>query len=69
MMPAIKKPFNLLGDDIIDLSTENDAFKNKIVAYDQHWLEESKAKLLKQIDDQERANVYMSRMEKQMEKH
>ena len=25
MMPAIKKAFNLLGDDIIDLSTESDA--------------------------------------------
>ena len=25
MMPAIKKAFNLLGDDIVELSTENDA--------------------------------------------
>ena len=30
MMPAIKKAFNLLGDDIVDLSTENDALKEKI---------------------------------------
>ena len=30
MMPAIKKAFNLLGDDIVELSTENDALKNKI---------------------------------------
>ena len=30
MMPAIKKAFNLLGDDIVHLSTENDALKNKI---------------------------------------
>ena len=30
MMPAIKKVFNLLGDDIVELSTENDALKNKI---------------------------------------
>ena len=27
MMPAIKKAFNLLGDDIVELSTENDALK------------------------------------------
>ena len=27
MMPAIKKAFNLLGDGIVDLSTENDALK------------------------------------------
>ena len=31
MMPAIKKAFNLLGDDIVQLSTENDALKNKLV--------------------------------------
>ena len=30
MMPAIKKAFTFLGDDIIDLSTKNDALKNKI---------------------------------------
>ena len=47
MMHAIKKAFNLMGDDIIELSTENDALKNKIGSYDERWLEESKAKLLK----------------------
>ena len=56
MMPAITKAFNLLGDDIVELSTENDALKNKIGSYDEKWLEESKAKLLKQIDDEKRAN-------------
>ena len=35
MMPAIKKAFDLLGDDIIDLPTENDALKNKIGFYDE----------------------------------
>ena len=30
MMPAIKKAFNLLGDDIVELSTENDALKSQI---------------------------------------
>ena len=52
MMPAIKKAFNVLGDDIIDLSTENDVLKNQIGEYDQKWLEESKAKLLKDIIDE-----------------
>ena len=69
MMPAIKKAFNLLGDDIVELSTENVALKNKIGSYDEKWLEESKAKLLKQIDDEKRANLIMSRIKKQMEKH
>ena len=68
MMPAIKKAFNLMGDDIIELSTENDALKNKIGFYDERWLEESKAKLLKEIDDEKRANIIMSRMKKQMNK-
>ena len=69
MMPAIKNAFKLLRDDIVELSTENDALKNKIGSYDEKWLEESKAKLLKQIDDEKRANLIMSRMKKQTEKH
>ena len=68
MMPAIKKAFNLLGDDIVDLSTENDALKSKIGDYDEKWLEESKAKLLKEIDDKKRTDLIMSRMKKQMKK-
>ena len=68
MMPAIKKAFNLLGDDIIELSTENDVLKNQIGEYDQKWLEESKAKLLKDINNKKRADLIMSRMKKQMNK-
>ena len=68
MMPAIKKAFDLLGDDIVDLSTENNALKYQIGDYDEKWLEESKTKLLKQIDDEKRANLIMSRMKKQMNK-
>ena len=69
MMPAIKKAFDLMGDDIVDLSTENDALKSKIGEYDEKWLEESKNKMLKQIDDEKRANLIKFRMQKQMEKH
>ena len=68
MMPAIRKAFNLLGDDIIELSTENDVLKNQIGEYDQKWLEESKRRLLKDIDDEKRSNLIMSRMKKQMSK-
>ena len=68
MMPAIKKAFTLLGVDIVDLSTENDALKSKIGDYDEKWLEESKAKLLKDIDDKKRADLIMSRVIKQMNK-
>ena len=66
MMPAIKKAFNVLGDDRIELSVENDALKNQRGDYDQKWLEESKAKLLKDINDEKRANLIMSRMKKHM---
>ena len=68
MMPAIKEAFNLMGKDIVKLSTENDTLKNQIGNYDEKWLEESKAKLLKDIDDEKRANLIMSRMKKQMNK-
>ena len=69
MMPAFKEDFTLMGNDIVDLSTENDALKEKIGDYDEKWLEESKEKLLKDIDDKKRADLIMSRMKKQMEKH
>ena len=65
-MPAIKKAFNLLGNDIVYLSTQNDALKNKVGDYDGKWLQESKGKLLKQIDDERGANLIMSRLKKQM---
>ena len=68
MLPAIKKAFNLLGDEIIDLTTENDTLKEKIGDYDERWLQESKEKLLKDINDEKRANLIMSRMKKQMNK-
>ena len=68
MMPAIKKAFNILGDDIIELSTENDVLKNQLGEYDQKWLKESKAKLLKDINDEKRADLIMSRMKKRMTK-
>ena len=68
LMPAIKKAFNLLGDGIVDLSTENDALKNQIGEYDQKLFEESKANLSKDINDEKRPNLIMSRMKKQMNK-
>ena len=66
--PAIKKAFNLMGDDIVELHTENEALKNQIGDYDEKWLEKSKAKLLKQIDDEKRANLIMLRRKKQLNK-
>ena len=65
MMPAI----NLMGDDIVELSAENESLKSQIGEYDERWLQESKAKLLKEIDNEKRANLIMSRMKKQMNKH
>ena len=54
-MPAFKKTFDLMGDDIVELSTENESLKNKIGSYDKKLLDESEAKLLKQIDNEKRA--------------
>ena len=68
MMPAFEKAFNLMGDDIVELHTENEILKHQILDYDQKWLEESKTKLLQQMNDEKRANLLMSRMKKQMNK-
>ena len=68
MMPAIKEGFTLMRNDIVDLSTENDALKEKIGDYDEKWFQESKEKLLKDIDDEKRATLFMSTMKKQMNK-
>ena len=68
MMPAIKKAFNLMGDDIVELSTESDALRSKRGYYDENWLQVSENKILKHIDDEKKANLIMSRMKKQIEK-
>ena len=68
IMSANKKAFNLLDDDIVELSTKNDALKNKIGSYYEKWLEESEGKLIKQIDHERGANLILSRMTKQMNK-
>ena len=47
MMPAIKQTFDLMGDNIVEISTKNDALKNQIGDFDEKWLEESRSKLLK----------------------
>ena len=62
MMPAIRKAFDLRNDDIVEFSTENETLKSQVGDYDENWLAESKAKLLKHVNDQ-RANLIMSRMQ------
>ena len=69
MMSAIKKALDLMCDDTVELSTENGSLKNQLGEYDQKRLDESKAKLLKQISDEKREKLIMSRMKKQKEKH
>ena len=68
-MSAIKKAFDLMGDDIVELSTRNEFLKNKKGSYDKNCLEESKAQLSKQIDDEKRTSINMFRMRKPMKKH
>ena len=46
LMPSIRKVFDLMGDDIVELSAENESLKNKLDSYDEKCLEaKSKAKL------------------------
>ena len=54
MMPAIKTAFDLMGDDIVELSRENEPLKKYIGFYDGKWLKESKGETLKQINDEKK---------------
>ena len=64
VMPVIHKAFDSMGDGIVDISTENEPLKNKIGSYAEKTLGETKTKLLKQIDDEKKANSNMPRMKK-----
>ena len=68
MMPVIKKTFNLMGDNIVELSVENESLRNQVGDFDEKWLQDSKIKLLKEIDVGKRANLIMSRLKKEMNK-
>ena len=60
MMPAFKKAFDLLGDDIVDLSVGDATLKNKIGSCNnQQWLELSEAKLVKQTNDDKKKQIYL----------
>ena len=67
-MPAIKKAFDLMGDDIVEISTENETLKNRIGSCDEKRLEESKAKSLKRFNDETTANLFIARKGKQTKK-
>ena len=49
MMLGIKKAFDLMGDDIVELSTEIESLQNKIGSNTQQWLEETLKKTFKTI--------------------
>ena len=57
-----------MGDDIVEISFENESLKNQIGEDGEKWLQESKAKLLKDIDDEKRAILFMSRTKKRKNK-
>ena len=66
MMHANKNAFDLTGDDIVEVSRENDSLRKKIGFYDDKWLRESQLTLLKKLDDDKKANSIMSEMETQL---
>ena len=68
LMPDIRKAFDFLGNDMVDLPTRNESLKNETASHDGKCSEESKAKLLKQFDDEKGAKWIVSRLEKQFKK-
>ena len=69
MMLVSKNAFDLMDDDIVEFSTENESLMNKIRLYGEKWFQKSKANFLKFFDDENRTNLIMSRRETQMTKH
>ena len=63
LMLSSKKSFVLMGDDLVELCTEKEVLGNKQCDNDEKWLEASKAKLLKQIDDERTAKFFRTRMD------
>ena len=55
-----------MGEDIVEIHTKNETLKIKLGSYDEKRLEKSKLNLLKQIDDEKRTNLIISRLKKQM---
>ena len=56
-----------MGDDIVEIFTENESLKkNRLWRW--KMLQKSKAKPSKHIDDENRANIILSRMEKRMKR-
>ena len=69
MMLPIKTSFDLLGDDTVQLSTENESLKIKVGSYDENWSEDFNAKLLNHFNDKKKAGLRMLGMDKQEKKH
>ena len=73
-MPVNKKTFDPMGDDMVELSTENDSLEKMIGSEKEKRLEQSEAKPLKQFDDEKRANLnitttYVRKTEEAMNKN
>ena len=47
MRRVFKKAFGSMGENIVEKFTENESSENKIGSYDEKWLNEFEAKLLK----------------------
>ena len=46
-----------MGDDIVDLCTEDQSLKKKKGSFEEKWVEESETRILRQLIDDERANL------------
>ena len=57
-----------MGDEITELSSENNIIKFKLGECDGKWLEETRGKQLRRINGEERANFFMRVMKKHLAK-
>ena len=68
MMPAIKVAFDLLGENVVDLSNTYETLTNKTSSLDEKWLGDSKTGPLKQFNAEKKASLNMMKVEKQLKK-
>jgi regulator of replication initiation timing len=66
MMPAIKKSFGMMVNEICELSAENSVLKDKIGDYDVKWLNASTKKLLIDTTEEAKKQQFLERMRRQL---
>ncbi len=67
-MPAIKRAFEIMRDDIYELVVENNILRDNMGDVNEEWLETSKKKLLENTGDDKKNKSLLQRMRQKQQK-